>query len=78
MTDRTHYRIFPERTGDPTVDNRARRTNRAMSRYVRDSFRVRAGASGRRRKKALTKTTLMELFNLHLAVMRDLHRRANG
>lgn len=76
MTDRTHYRIFNERTGNPVADNSARHTNRAMSRYVRDSFRV--NAWGRRRKKALTKTTLMELFNLHLAVMKQLHDAGRG
>lgn len=80
--DRTHYRIFNERTGYPAADNRARQTNRRMSRIVRESFRVSAGGSGWRRKKALTKTTMVDLIRLHLSVIKNLHEqrtnRPNG
>lgn len=71
--DRTHYRIFDERTGDPAADNRARQINRRISRSVRESFRVTAGGSGWHRKKALTKTTMVDLIRLHLSVMKQLH-----
>lgn len=69
MTDRTHYRVFNERSGNPPLDNAARRANRALSRSVRGSFRVHAGRSGWQRKHRLTKETMVQLFRLHLAVM---------
>jgi hypothetical protein len=73
--NRTHYRIFNERTGSPETDNQARRTNRLMSRRIRESFTVSAGKSGWRRKKMLTKKTMVELIHLHLAVMKQLQDR---
>lgn len=76
--DRTHFRVFNERSGSPAPDNRARQTNRQMSRAIRESFRVTAGRSGWRRKKQLTKQTMRELITLHLAVMKQLHQEHAG
>ena len=67
----THYRIFDERTGDPTVDNPTRRINRLLSRDTRKSFRVTVGKKGRRRKKQLSKETMHELIKLRLAFLHE-------
>lgn len=76
MSARTHYRVFNERTGHPTTDNRARQWNKRMS-DLRYSFRLR-GVKGWKRKKRLSHETYIQLVKLYIAVMKQLESPGEG
>ena len=71
MSARTHYRVFNERTGKPVKDNDARHANKRLS-DMRYSFRLK-GVKGWKRKKRLSHETYVQLVELTISVMRQLH-----
>lgn len=69
--------IWPEKTGNPIVDNRNRFANSDMSRKVRAAFRLR-GSRNRKRKKFVYKAERINYLRLMVAVMNDLANRDRG
>lgn len=74
MSKAERFVIWPEKTGNPVVDNRNRVANSGMSARVRRNMRI-VGSRNRKRKKFVTKAERINYLGLLVAVMKDLSQK---
>lgn len=71
MSKAERFKIWPENTGHPIIDNRNRFANSDVSRRVRAAMRI-TGSRNRKRKKFVTKAERINYLRLFVAMMNQI------
>jgi hypothetical protein len=70
------WRFFNERTGNPVEDNKARNSNRHLSRLVKRSIRI--NANSRKRKKVIWRIEGATYGKLIISTAKALRHQKQG
>ena len=72
---RITWKVYPEKTGNPVIDNRARNANRRLSKTANNSLRF-LGMKNRKRKKYCKRIEGGNYVALIAAIANDLAKKA--